>query len=400
MNGKLLLSIALSIFLITGLASAQALIISGEVNDATGQPISGATIVLRNKRTGMERISATNNEGKYSFSGLNNDEFEVIAFARGFGRVSKSLEADANSISFVLEPESIREQVTVVSGSRQEELRESLNTKVDVITAADIKTAGHETVGETLRELPGVLTRRGSETAGTAGEQIQGLDSRQVLVLMDGQPLVGARGIKSGILNLDRQSTFRLDSVEVVKGASSALYGSDAIGGVINLRTREQTSPFSAFASVAGGNFGAVDLKGNIGFKQEKLSGIFSLERHKHNGFDLNPATFTAEGSGFHRYDLYSRLKYEFSERFSINGFVNSYWNDSLGRVVGEPGIGNPTGQQTSAIQDNSQNYGLTADWSIDDRTNLQLRGYFSRFGEVNNSHAYQRCCIAGRKAF
>jgi outer membrane cobalamin receptor len=51
---------------------------------------------------------------------------------------------------------------------------------------------------------------------------IQGLDSRQVLVLLDGQPLVGARGIKSGVLNLDRQSTVRLERVEVVKGAFSA----------------------------------------------------------------------------------------------------------------------------------------------------------------------------------
>ncbi len=389
MNGRLLLASIIFLFLIIGPASAQTRAVSGSVADAAGQPISGATVVLRNKRTGLERIATTGGSGGYSFAGLNDDEFEVIAFASGFARVSKAADLSASDVSFVLEPEHIREQVTVVSGSRQEELRESLNTKVDVITAADIKTTGHETVGETLRELPGVLTRRGSETSGTAGEQIQGLDSRQVLVLMDGQPLVGARGIKSGILNLDRQSTFRLDSVEVVKGASSALYGSDTIGGVINLRTKEQTAPISAFASVAGGNFGAVDLKGNIGFKREKVSGIVSLERHKHNGFDLDPSTFTAEGSGFHRYDLYTRGKYQFTEGFSVNGFVNSYWNDSLGRVVGEPGVLNPTGQQTSAIRDDSQNYGLTADWAIDGRTNLQVRGYFSRFGELNRSNAH-----------
>lgn len=98
------------------------------------------------------------------------------------------------------------------------------------------ETGGHESVGEILREVPGVVTRRGSETAGSAGEQIQGIDSRQVLVLIDGQPIVGARGIKrGGVLNLDRQSTARLDRVEVVQGAASALYGSEALWGVINL---------------------------------------------------------------------------------------------------------------------------------------------------------------------
>lgn len=98
------------------------------------------------------------------------------------------------------------------------------------------ETGGHESVGEILREVPGVVTRRGSETAGSAGEQIQGIDSRQVLVLIDGQPIVGARGIKrGGVLNLDRQSTARLDRVEVVQGAASALCGSEALWGVINL---------------------------------------------------------------------------------------------------------------------------------------------------------------------
>ncbi|MGH9348756.1 MAG: TonB-dependent receptor plug domain-containing protein [Vicinamibacterales bacterium] len=123
--------------------------------------------------------------------------------------------------------------MTVVSASRQEELREALNTRVDVVTRSRIdETGGHETVGEVLRELPGVVTRRGSETAGAAGEQIQGIDSRQILILIDGQPIVGARGIKrGGIINLDRQSTARLERVEVVNGSASALYGSDALGG-------------------------------------------------------------------------------------------------------------------------------------------------------------------------
>jgi outer membrane cobalamin receptor len=93
-----------------------------------------------------------------------------------------------------LTPAAVVEQLTVVSASRQEELRDTLNTGVDVITRSRIEAAGaQETVAEILREVPGVVTRRGSETAGAAGEQIQGIDSRQVLVLLDGQPIVGAR---------------------------------------------------------------------------------------------------------------------------------------------------------------------------------------------------------------
>jgi hypothetical protein len=129
----------------------------------------------------------------------------VTASAPGFASVTERVEVPSvEPLSLTLSPAPIVEQVKVVSASRQKELRDSLNTRVDVITRNRIdETGGHETVGEILRELPGVVTRRGSETAGAAGEQIQAIDSRQVLVLIDGQPMVGARGIKrGGVLNL------------------------------------------------------------------------------------------------------------------------------------------------------------------------------------------------------
>ena len=178
--------------------------------------------------------------------------------APGFASATRTIDVPAaEALSLTLSPAPIVEQVTVVSASRQEELRDTLNTRVDVITRSRIEeSGGHETVGEILREMPGVVSRRGSETAGAAGEQIQGIDSRQVLVLIDGQPIVGARGIKrGGVLNLDRQSTARLDRVEIVKGAASALYGSEALGGVINLITREPSAPFESTVALSGGQF-------------------------------------------------------------------------------------------------------------------------------------------------
>ncbi len=388
MSGKsLLLAFIFTLSLVT-FGQAQSLTIQGRVQDTANASIPGATIILRNKRTGLERTTAANAEGEFRFANVAADEFEVVALANGFARTTVAA-ASGTAVSISLEPSVVREEVTVVSGSRQEELRESLNTKVDVLTASDLRNTGYETVGEALREVPGVITRRGTETSAVIGEQVQGIDSRQVLVLLDGQPVVGARGIKSGIINLDRQSTSRLESVEVVKGASSALYGSDAIGGVVNLRTKEATQPFNASIAVAGGNLGVFDGRGLVGFSRSKLSGLFSFERHKHNGFDLNPSTFTAEGSGYGRYDAFGKLKYQFTDSFAISGYANSYWNDSLGRVVGEPSPGNTNGQQTSNIKDDAQNFGLNADWAIDGRTNLQLRGYFSRFDEYNFSNAY-----------
>lgn len=381
MPGKRLFIIFLSIFLLALPALAQSQSIKGRIVDPEERVIPGAVVVLRNQNTGLERVSTTDSEGRFSFDGLKSDAYQVIVDAKGFARATQSVDNAQGDLAIKLEIETLREDVTIISGSRQEELRESLNTKVDVITRSQLRDTGSQNVAEVLRELPGVVTRRGSESAaGGAGEMVQGIDSRQVAVLLDGQPLAGARGIKRGAINLDRQSTERLESVEVVKGSSSALFGSDAIGGVINMRSREPKNPFEGTLTAAGGNFGIFDAAATAGFKREKLSGFFSFERHKNNGFDLTPTTFDTTAPGFGRYDAYGKLRYQLTDNFAISGFANSYWNKLKGRSVGE------FGNQFDDVDEEAQNFGLAGDWVIDDRTNLQVRGYYSLFNETTNS--------------
>ena len=247
--------------------------VAGVVRDPSGAAIPRSTIAIRHESSRLEQVIDGAPDGSFAVSRLTPGRYIVTASAPGFASASQVIEAPAAELlSLTLSPAAIVEQVTVVSASRQEELRDTLNTRVDVITRRRIEeSGGQETVGEILREMPGVISRRGSETAGAAGEQIQGIESRQVLVLIDGQPIVGARGIKrGGVLNLDRQSTARLDRVEIVKGAASALYGSDALGGVINLITREASAPFEASVALSGGTFGSIGARVDTGFKRQK----------------------------------------------------------------------------------------------------------------------------------
>jgi outer membrane receptor for Fe3+-dicitrate len=186
--------------------SAQSREIKGTVNDQNGAAVIGATVALRNKKTGLERIVQTDSQGQFRFTDLAEGEYEIIVTAKGFRQVTIPYENQPEIIA-ILEIEPFEKATIIYSGSRQEELRESLNTKVDVITSQQIRDTGYETVGEVLRELPGVLTRRGSETGtsfGAAESQVQGIGSRQTLVLLDGFPIMNARGIKRGVINLDR----------------------------------------------------------------------------------------------------------------------------------------------------------------------------------------------------
>ncbi len=113
-----------------------------------------------------------------------------------------------------------------------------------MVTKQRIERTGFESVADVLGELPGIVTRNNASYSGSSQEQIDGVASQDVLVLQDGLPIVGARGINSGIIDLDQQNIGRLDRIEVVRGAASSLYGTDAIGGVINMITHEPTHPF------------------------------------------------------------------------------------------------------------------------------------------------------------
>lgn len=351
--------------------------VSGIVLDSTGGVVSRATVAIRHDASGLQRVVDTASDGAFTLVALARGRYRVTVSADGFAAVTQVVDVPSTArLTFTLTPAPIVEQVTVVSASRQEELRATLNTQVDVIGRTRIQDSGSQTVGELLRELPGVLSRRNSEGAGTAGEQIQGIDSRQVLVLLDGQPIVGARGIKSGVLNLDRQSVARLDRVEVVKGASSALYGSDAIGGVINLISRDVVAPVSVGGELSAGSLSEVNAVGDVGFRRRRWLGLITGERHQQDGFDLTPTTFDTTGAPFTREDYLGRLRGQVAPTLAVSTVVHGYANHTGGRSNGE------LGPQENDIDERTLNVNGAVDWLPRATTSVQIRGYAARYDE------------------
>lgn len=352
------------------------------VHDGSGAVIPGATVVLVTPDTGLTRVSTADSAGRVTLAALRAGRIELTVSAPGFAADVRSVDpASAPSpVDVTLAPALVVDQVTVVSGSRQEELREQTSAAVAVISRARMRDTGYESVGEVLRELPGVLTRRGSESSSAAGEQIQGIDSRGVLVLLDGLPLVGARGIKRGVLNLDRQSVGRLERVEVVKGASSALYGSDAIGGVINLITRDVRRPFESLFTVAGGSEDAFDARGEAGGQRGAITAYGTLERHQRDAWDLTPTTPDTTGADFGRTDALAKVTYQVSPDLRFVALGNGYANRSRGRSVGELGV------QSDDARDSAQNVAGRGEWQARPDLSLEARGYYARYDETSDS--------------
>ena len=161
-----------------------------------------------------------------------------------------------------------REEYRVITSSRIEEPLSRVTSTVTVITGEEIKRQQARTVVEVLRNIPGIVV----QNAGTLGEEanirIRGAEFDQVLVLIDGikvnSPLTGE--FDFGDLPIDN-----IERIEVVRGAHSAFYGSEAIGGVVNIITKSGKKENEGLSFLAeGGN-------------QETFRGILRTEGQKEN---------------------------------------------------------------------------------------------------------------------
>ena len=143
----------------------------------------------------------------------------------------------------------------VFSPFRQEGTVKDSTRPIYVITGEEMEAQGARTIREALKFLPGIL---GDGTVGTevnalSGQLIRGSNTGQVLILLDGRPINNAG---SGGFDLSEFTTNNIQRIEVLPGGGSTLYGSDAIGGVINIITRRPTEKITTEAKVNIGAYG------------------------------------------------------------------------------------------------------------------------------------------------
>jgi outer membrane receptor for ferrienterochelin and colicins len=168
----------------------------------------------------------------------------------------------------------------VITATRMEEpARESL-VQVDVIRREEIEQSGARNAAELLEERPGVNVTR---SFGGSALWVRGLDPKYTLVLVDGDRVPGQI---NGAIDLTRFTVENIERIEVVQGPGSALYGSDAIGGVVNVITRQSKRPFEADGSFAYGTRGTLDAGGRVaGQIAEVLRAQVTGGYHQADGF-------------------------------------------------------------------------------------------------------------------
>jgi outer membrane receptor protein involved in Fe transport len=220
---------------------ASAATISGVVSDSTGAAVAQARVTLRAIATGEERVVETDDQGRYRFEVSTPGSFLVIVARGGFAEAARTVvveqpESDLD-VPVSLELGVLNTEVTVTANRGEREVRQ-IPLHVETLSRAGVEQSNPLSTGEVLTQAVNV-TPVGNGPFGVR-PRLRGLDSTRMLVLVDGERLNTARqatdrtGAEVGLVATDT-----IERVEIINGAGTLMYGSDALAGTVNIITNE-----------------------------------------------------------------------------------------------------------------------------------------------------------------
>ncbi|MDE0505555.1 MAG: TonB-dependent receptor, partial [Candidatus Poribacteria bacterium] len=200
----------------------------------------------------------------------------------------------------------------VITGTKTERLLRHSPVATEVITRSEIEAMGAENIGEALEHHVGIVVHRDAHGDGV---QLQGLASDYVLILLDGEPQVGRI---AGKLDLARIPIENVQRIEIVKGASSALFGSDAMGGVINVITRRASSPIRLRFTNNLETHNTIDSRGTVEMNRGKLNVLTTLAVNRRDPIDLNEKDHSTTIDGYRNLTHSTRAEYQLSRHAKL----------------------------------------------------------------------------------
>lgn len=212
----------------------------------------------------------------------------------------------------------------VSTGTRREEARATSPVAVEVIDRAQIEASGARSASDVL---DGTLGLKVHGSFRGAGVEVQGLSSKHVLVLVDGQRVTGKTDEE---LDLSRYPAESIERIEIVKGAASALYGSDAIGGVIQIFTRRapHKRPEGGVEMLVGERGRGV-IDGRVGLGTPRIGGVLTVGLHRDDAYDLRPADPQTTGAGIMDLGSTLRLDWKPSDTVKVDTRVSHLYREA-----------------------------------------------------------------------
>ena len=210
--------------------------ITGHVIDkSNGEHIPFAAIVIKGTTMGV----STDATGHFLLKNVPSGKHTIVASFLGYEREEQKVTVTPDKtieVKFELSPQALEMSEVVVTGSRNETNRRESSTVVNVLSSKTIETIASVSVGDVLNFQPGLRVEMSCLNCGAPELRINGLGGEYSQILLDSRPVFSSL---AGVYGLEQFPVGMIERVEVIRGGSSALYGSSAIGGVINIITKE-----------------------------------------------------------------------------------------------------------------------------------------------------------------
>lgn len=255
-----------------------------------GQSLSGANIVLKNTKY----ATISDSMGVYSIENISSGNYEVLISYTGFKSQKKNISVtDTTEITldFDLKDSHVLDEV-VITGTLKAVSRLESPVPVEVYKPAFFKKNPTANIFEALQNVNGVRPQLNCNVCNTGDIHINGLEGPYTLVLIDGMPIVSGLSTVYGLSGIPNSL---LERIEIVKGPASSLYGSEAVGGLINIITKNPKNAPSFSTDVFRNNWGETNvdlgLKTNVGKTASLLTGINYFNYS--NPIDNNKDNFT-----------------------------------------------------------------------------------------------------------
>src|SRR5262245_48787010 len=253
--------------LIAPLVPAQSSIqLSGRVTDPNNAGVSGAAVTLIARDNHFRTTVMTNGDGSYRFERVAAGDYLIEAHATGFAKTVKavSVKPDGEKLDIALDVDGINDNVIVTAAGTAQSVDE-VSKAVTVIDSQQIELRNEYSILETIRVAPGLRVTQQGGPGAFARILFRGLRSYDTGILVDGlrfRDAADTQGSANGYIN--ELNVVSCERVEVLRGSGSSLYGSHAIGGVVNLVTDQGGGRLRGQAQFEGGGLGLFRGRANL----------------------------------------------------------------------------------------------------------------------------------------
>ncbi|HEX9919675.1 MAG TPA: TonB-dependent receptor plug domain-containing protein, partial [Pyrinomonadaceae bacterium] len=286
--------------------------IGGRVTDAQGAAVAGAIVTLYGRAPQLRRLTAVSDAGgAYRFESLAAGEYLIEADARGFApAVAQKVRAErgqTTALDLTLEVAGVRAEVVVTAADTPQPVDE-VSKAVTTIGERELEERDEYSIPEALRVVPGLRVQQLGGPGALLSIKTRGLRNQDTAVTIDGlrfRDPSSPQGDASGYLS--ELHTTNVSRVEVLRGSGSSLYGTNAIGGVVNIITDEGGAPLRGSLLAEGGGLGLFRGRAQMAGGTSANRVVYSAGVSHLNvarGIDGDDAARTTSGQGRVRFQL------------------------------------------------------------------------------------------------